>query len=86
MIGNNRPEWIWGEVAAHALGAMSLGIYQDLIGDEVSYLLAYAEAKIIIAEDEEQVDKLLDLIGHGRARATSSMPSRAACASTPTLA
>ena len=64
LIGNNRPEWIWGEVAAHALGAMSLGIYQDSIGDEVSYLLAYAEAKIIIAEDEEQVDKLLDLIGH----------------------
>jgi long-chain acyl-CoA synthetase len=64
LIGNNRPEWIWGEVAAHALGAMSLGIYQDSIGDEVSYLLTYAEAKIIIAEDEEQVDKLLDLIGH----------------------
>ena len=42
---------------------MSLGIYQDSIGDEVTYLLAYAEAKIIVAEDEEQVDKLLDLIG-----------------------
>ncbi len=63
LIGNNRPEWIWGEVAAHALRAMSLGVYQDAIGDEVTYLLAYAEAKIIIAEDEEQVDKLLDLIG-----------------------
>ena len=63
LIGNNRPEWVWGEVAAHALGAMSLGIYQDSIGDEVTYLLTYAEAKIVIAEDEEQVDKLLDLIG-----------------------
>jgi long-chain acyl-CoA synthetase len=63
LIGNNRPEWIWGEVAAHALGGMSLGIYQDSIGDEVTYLLGYAEAKVILAEDEEQVDKLLDLIG-----------------------
>ena len=63
LIGNNRPEWVWGEVAAHALGAMSLGLYQDSIGDEVTYLLNYAEAKIIVAEDEEQVDKLLDLIG-----------------------
>ena len=63
LIGNNRPEWVWGEVAAHALGATSLGIYQDSIGDEVTYLLTYAEAKIVIAEDEEQVDKLLDLIG-----------------------
>jgi long-chain acyl-CoA synthetase len=63
LIGNNRPEWIWGEVAAHALGAMSLGIYQDSIGDEVTFLLGYAEAKVVIAEDEEQVDKLLDLLG-----------------------
>jgi long-chain acyl-CoA synthetase len=63
LIGNNRPEWVWGEVAAHALGALSLGIYQDSIGDEVTYLLDYSEAKIVIAEDEEQVDKLLDLIG-----------------------
>ena len=63
LIGNNRPEWVWGEVEAQALGAMSLGIYQDSIGDEVTYLLTYAEAKIVIAEDEEQVDKLLDLIG-----------------------
>ena len=62
LIGDNRPEWVWGEVAAHALGAMSLGIYQDSIGDEVSYLINYAETKIIVAEDEEQVDKLLDLI------------------------
>jgi long-chain acyl-CoA synthetase len=40
---------------------MSLGIYQDSIGDEVSYLLEYAQAKVILAEDEEQVDKLLAL-------------------------
>ncbi len=62
LIGDNRPEWVWGEIAAHALGAMSLGIYQDSIGDEVTYLINYAGAKVIIAEDEEQVDKLLDLI------------------------
>jgi len=62
IIGDNRPEWIWGELAAHALGAMSMGIYQDSMGEEVSYLINYAETKIIIAEDEEQVDKLLDLI------------------------
>ncbi len=62
IIGENRPEWVWGEIATHALGAMSLGIYQDSIGDEVTYLINYAEARLIIAEDEEQVDKLLYLI------------------------
>jgi long-chain acyl-CoA synthetase len=62
LIGDNRPEWIWGEIAAHALGCTSLGIYQDSMGEEVTYLLNYAEARLIIAEDEEQVDKLLELI------------------------
>ena len=62
LIGDNRPEWIWGELAAHALGALSLGIYQDSLGEEVTFLLNIAEARIIVAEDEEQVDKLRELI------------------------
>ena len=61
IIGDNRPEWIWAEVAAHSLGAMSLGIYQDSIHEEVSYLINYAEARVVIAEDEEQVDKILEV-------------------------
>ena len=62
LIGDNRPEWIWGELAAHAIGALSLGIYQDSLGEEVTFLLNIAEARIIVAEDEEQVDKLRELI------------------------
>ncbi|MBX3516083.1 MAG: long-chain fatty acid--CoA ligase [Rhodospirillales bacterium] len=62
LIGDNRPEWIWGELAAHAMGALSLGIYQDSLGEEVTFLLNIAEARIIVAEDEEQVDKLRELI------------------------
>jgi long-chain acyl-CoA synthetase len=61
LIGDNRPEWVWGEVAAHSCRAMSLGIYRDALEEEVRYLIGYAEPKIIIAEDEEQVDKLLAL-------------------------
>jgi len=61
IIGDNRPEWLHAEIAAHALGAMSLGIYQDSMNQEVSYLINYAEAKLIMAEDEEQVDKLLEI-------------------------
>ncbi len=62
VIGDNRPEWVWAEVATHALGGMSLGVYQDSIGEEVTYLLNYASARLIVAEDEEQIDKLLDLL------------------------
>jgi long-chain acyl-CoA synthetase len=59
LIGDNRPDWVMGEIAAHALGCRSLGIYRDALDEEVAYLLAHAGATIVFAEDEEQVDKLL---------------------------
>lgn len=61
LIGDNRPEWVMGEIAAHAVRARSLGIYRDALDDEVAYLLEYAGAKLVFAEDEEQVDKLLNV-------------------------
>lgn len=61
MIGDNRPDWVCAEIAAHAAGAMSLGIYRDAMEDEAAYLINYAEAKVIFVEDEEQIDKLLNL-------------------------
>jgi long-chain acyl-CoA synthetase len=61
LIGDNRPDWVMGEVAAHAIGGMSLGIYRDALDQEVAYLITYADVRIILAEDEEQVDKLLNL-------------------------
>ncbi|MDW1811236.1 long-chain fatty acid--CoA ligase, partial [Vibrio sp. Vb2362] len=54
-------EWVWGELAAHAIKGFSLGIYQDSMHEEVAYLINYAKAKVVIAEDEEQCDKLLEL-------------------------
>lgn len=62
LIGDNRPDWIMGEVAAHALRAMSLGLYRDALEEEAAYLINYGDAKVVFAEDEEQVDKLLSLI------------------------
>ncbi|HHC6441335.1 TPA: long-chain fatty acid--CoA ligase [Vibrio parahaemolyticus] len=61
LLGDNRPEWVWGELAAHAIKGHSLGIYQDSMHEEVAYLINYAKAKVVIAEDEEQCDKLLEL-------------------------
>jgi long-chain acyl-CoA synthetase len=61
LIGDNRPDWVMGEIAAHALGAKSLGIYRDALDDEVAYLLEFSGATAVIAEDEEQVDKLLNV-------------------------
>jgi long-chain acyl-CoA synthetase len=61
IIGDNRPDWVAAEIATHAIGAMSLGLYRDVLDDEAAYLLTYGEAKLVFAEDEEQVDKLLNL-------------------------
>ncbi|WP_458096746.1 AMP-binding protein [Roseomonas sp. WA12] len=61
LIGDNRPDWVMGEIAAHAIGARSLGLYRDGLEEEVAYLLSHAGATAVIAEDEEQVDKLLNI-------------------------
>src|SRR5437764_5305307 len=61
IIGDNRPDWVSAEIATHAIGAMSLGLYRDGLDEEAAYLLSYGEAKLVLAEDEEQVDKLLAL-------------------------
>jgi long-chain acyl-CoA synthetase len=63
IIGDNRPDWVSAEIAGHAIGAMSLGLYRDVLEEEAAYLLNYGEAKLVFAEDEEQVDKLLGLGG-----------------------
>ena len=61
IIGDNRPEWVIAELAAQAAGAISMGIYQDSIADEVQYLVDFCDARFVIAEDQEQVDKLLEV-------------------------
>ncbi len=61
LIGDNRPEWVAGEIGVHAVGGMIFGIYQDSLNDEVAYLINYAGARVILAEDEEQVDKVLEI-------------------------
>ena len=61
LIGDNRPDWVCGEIAAHAVGAMSLGMYRDALDEEVAFLITYSGARAVFAEDEEQVDKLLAL-------------------------
>ncbi|MGB9730855.1 MULTISPECIES: AMP-binding protein [Calditerrivibrio] len=60
IIGDNKPEWIISEIAAQLLGAYPIGIYQDSISSEVEYILTKAESKVVVVEDQEQVDKVLE--------------------------
>ncbi|MBI4587991.1 MAG: AMP-binding protein [Candidatus Rokubacteria bacterium] len=61
IISDNRPAVYWGMLAAQAAGGVALGVYQDAIAKEVQYVIDHSDAKFVIAEDQEQVDKLLDL-------------------------
>jgi long-chain acyl-CoA synthetase len=59
VIGDNRPSLYWMLLATEALGGIPVPLYQDAIDREIQYVLEHAEARIVVAEDQEQVDKLL---------------------------
>jgi long-chain acyl-CoA synthetase len=61
VIGDNRPQLYWAQVAALCLGGIPIPLYQDAIEKELEYILAHSEAKFVVAEDQEQVDKMLAL-------------------------
>lgn len=61
VIGDNRPRLYWAQLAAQALGGAAVPVYQDSIAEELAYVLADADASIVVAEDQEQVDKVLSI-------------------------
>ena len=61
VIGDNRPRLYWAQVAAMCLGGVSVPVYQDSITKELAYVLDHAEVSVIVAEDQEQVDKIITL-------------------------
>ncbi|HYF61057.1 MAG TPA: AMP-binding protein [Burkholderiaceae bacterium] len=62
IIGENEPEHFWAEYAAQAIGAKVVSMYPDLTADEVQYLVDDSEAVILVAQDQEQVDKGLAIL------------------------
>jgi len=62
IIGSNRPHLYWVFSATQAVGALPVPLYQDGVADEIKYVLNHAEAKIVIVEDQEQVDKVLSIL------------------------
>ena len=61
VLGDNRPEWLVAELAAQSLGAAVVGVYPTSVGDEIIHILTDAGVRIVVAEDQEQVDKLITL-------------------------
>src|SRR3990170_326463 len=61
VIGDNRPQLYWAVMASQALGGVPVPIYQDSIEKETQYIVDHAGARFAIVEDQEQVDKLLNV-------------------------
>ena len=58
----NRPEWLISDIGTQAIGAISVGLYPTNPPAEVKYLLGHSESQILFAEDQEQVDKALEVL------------------------
>lgn len=61
IIGDNRPEWVMAELAAQSAGAKSIGLYQDSVVNEMIYIFNHADVSFVVVEDQEQVDKILEM-------------------------
>jgi long-chain acyl-CoA synthetase len=61
VIGDNRPRLYWAMCAAQCLGGVPVPMYQDSVAQELRYVVEHAEVRFALAEDQEQVDKLLEI-------------------------
>ena len=62
IVGDNRPRLYWAMAATQSLGGIPIPVYQDAVADEMAFVLDHAEVRFAVAEDQEQVDKLLAIM------------------------
>jgi len=61
IIGRNRPHFYWTMVAAQSVGAVPVPMYQDANAEEMAYVLGHCGARFAVVDDQEQVDKILEV-------------------------
>ena len=62
VIGDNRPRLYWSMMAAQCLGGVPVPLYQDSVAQEMVYVLQDADVRFAVVEDQEQIDKLLEVM------------------------
>ena len=60
VLSENRVEWVLTQLGAGLVGAVTVGVYPTSPSNEIAYVLAHADAELVICEDQEQSDKVLD--------------------------
>ena len=61
VVGDNRPRLYWSMCAAQSLGGVPVPVYQDSVAEELAYVVEHGGARFALAENQEQVDKLLEI-------------------------
>ncbi len=61
IISDNIPELLFVAIGAHSLGAISAGIYQTSMPDEIAQILQYLKVSVVFCDNQEQVDKVLEV-------------------------
>jgi long-chain acyl-CoA synthetase len=62
MIGDNRPEGVWAEMAAMCAGAVPVWLFQDCMMEEVKYIIDHSDSRFFVGETQEEVDKALAIM------------------------
>jgi len=61
ILADNRPEWLYVDLATQTLGGRSAGIYQTNPAEEVRFIINHSGSKLLFCEDQEQVDKAVEI-------------------------
>ncbi len=61
ILGENKPEWYYAELAVQSAGGAAVGIFTDCGPSEVKYYIEHSDAVFVMAHDQEQVDKVLQI-------------------------
>jgi long-chain acyl-CoA synthetase len=62
ILGDNRPEWLICHLGAMTAGGATCGVYPTSAAEQVAYVVGHSEAKVLFVENEEQVDKVLEIM------------------------
>ena len=66
VLGENRPEWLYCHLGIQTARGVTCGIYPTSAPEQVQYLLNHSEARLLFLENEEQLDKVLAILGETR--------------------
>jgi len=61
MIGDNRPEGLWAEMAALCAGGVAVWLFQDCLVDEIQYIIDHSDTRFLFGEGQEEVDKSISI-------------------------